>query len=144
MQKFTTPSNGFDWEVSLTVGSMRTVKDLTGHDLGRPWHGTDPIGTRIVEDPVTLTEVVAALCHKQRPDVTMENWIKSVTPDAIPGMRAAFIAEYVDFFRRMSDLKTATMLESLMPAIERSRDRATSMLTSIAGGTPTSSPESSA
>jgi hypothetical protein len=97
-----------------------------------------------VEDSVTLTEVVAALCHKQRPDVTMENWIKSVTPDAIPGMRAAFIAEYVDFFRRMSDLKTATMLESLMPAIERSRDRAASMLTSIAGGTPTSSQASSA
>lgn len=144
MHKFTTQSNGFDWEVSLTVGSMRYVKDATGHDLGRPWHGADPIGTRIVEDPVTLTEVVAALCHKQRPDVTIQNFIDKVTPSALPGMRAAFLAEYVDFFRGMSDLKTATMLESLMPAIERSRDRATSMLTSIAGGTPTSSQESSA
>jgi hypothetical protein len=94
-------AKGREWEVALTVGSIRRVRDNLKVDLLDPMEGTPPLATRLFLDMVLLGEVMYWVCYPQ-----MQS--RGVDPDSFgdamggaEGKAAyeAFFEELMDFFR---------------------------------------------
>jgi len=140
MRKVVTSANGFEWNLSFTFGSLKKIKALTGHDLGRPFAGTDPLAARINDDPTAVIEIVGACVHDQRPDVTYQAWLDRALPGDVPTMRAALIGELADFFRAMKDDHAASLIELSATATVEGRKKALAAMTSMYGEKAISSP----
>ena len=91
--------HGVEWEISVTAGSIKRVRDLIGVDLFKPGEGEPPTLVR-VHEPALFCDVLYAVCQPEakRRNVTSEQFGEGLAGDVIHAARAAFFEEYHDFF----------------------------------------------
>lgn len=108
MQTFT-DNAGRVWSVAINVNAIKQVKALAGVDLLETVGGK--LLERLVSDPVTLCDVLYALCKSEADakGLTDEDFGRSMGGDAIDGATTALLEELVSFFpsRRRTILQKA-------------------------------------
>ena len=106
-------SQGRNWDVALTIGAVRRVRDLVDVNLLELEKGEPPLITRIGMDVILLCDVIYAICKPQADDrkVTDEQFGEALGGDAILAAQEAFYGELVDFFRRQHRLEIARAVE---------------------------------
>lgn len=89
---------GKQWEISITVGTIKRVKDILGINL------LDAVSTDLLDtirtDPVFLCDLLYAICKPQadRDGVTDIDFGEGLAGDSIADATDAFLSELVDFF----------------------------------------------
>ena len=142
------------WEVSLTVGSAKRVRDLLGVNLLEPEAGEPPLVTRIGTDEMLLCDIIYCICKPQadKLDLTDEQFGELLCGDVILAAQEAFYAEMLDFFHQRGRMDRATAIRKQMEVIRLSVARAEKeigkfeieeMVEKAFGPSSTSSPESS-
>lgn len=96
-----TDSGGRVWTISLTIGSVKRVKDLIKIDLLALDQGKPPLLTRLGLDVVLLCDVVFALIKPQadEQEVTDVQFGEALGGDVILAAQDAFYEELISFFR---------------------------------------------
>lgn len=125
------------WELSLTLGSAKRIRDRLGLDLLRPEGKPDgadvPTLTRLGVDELLLGEVLAILLepqfesHQITPDQIWDTF------DGATVLRAAeaFWSELADFFRQRGQEHRLRMIEKQRAAIQAGMDRATEVIEAV-------------
>jgi hypothetical protein len=114
-------SKGREWEIGLTIATVKRVKGLLGIDLLDLESGDPPLLTRLATD-IVLTIDAVYVCIKTQADaknVTDEQFSEALGGDVILAARSAFFEELTDFFRqlgRMNTVKAIAMQEAIVNA----------------------------
>lgn len=117
MRKFT-DLKGREWSITLTVSTIRRIKELAGVDLldlaSNPY-------LRMYENPVLLAEVLFAAC---KPDADLRNVAPEDFGDGLAGQpledaTEALMREYADFFPHPA---ARANLHAVMDKTSRARD----------------------
>lgn len=112
---------GKEWGVSVTVGTIKRVKDLIGVNL------LDAVSTDLIDkmrsDPVLLCDILYAVCKPQADadGVSDEAFGESLAGDAITSATEALLDEIVDFFpssQRTTLRKALTKIEAAEKQIQ--------------------------
>lgn len=100
MQAFKDGSNR-SWEISLTLGSAKRVKQLLDFDLLQPEAGDPPMITRLGQDEVLLCDVIFCLVKPQADaaEITDEQFGELLGGDVILAAQTALYEEMMFFFR---------------------------------------------
>ena len=105
------------WELSVTVGTIRRVRDLVHVDLmeliGGDEGGNPELLTRLAADPVLLVDVLYAICKPQcdQAGVSDVEFGESLLGDAIDHATTALLEAIVDFFPSGRRPALTTILE---------------------------------
>lgn len=94
---------GRTWTVSVTVASIKRVRDLCGVDLldiVQSGKSDDGLIARLATDPVLLCNVVYALCQPEAAaaGVSDEQFGEAMGGDALDGATTALLEDLVAFF----------------------------------------------
>lgn len=113
MKQFT-DSKGKTWELSLTIGSCKRVKDVLNFDLLHPEKPSDPNDDesngayidRIENDPFFILNIIKVVCDESVEKNGYGNLKEDKFYDLFDGQSFqdavnAFQAEYEDFFQRI-------------------------------------------
>jgi len=95
-----TDRQGRDWEVEITVATVKRVQDLLKYSLyGLLQDEARPLGD-LVADPVRLVDTLYVVCRPQavRLQVSDEDFGRLFAGDVLERATDAFLAELVDFF----------------------------------------------
>lgn len=90
--------NGKEWTISITVGTIKRVKDLMNVNL------IDAVSTDLIDkmksDPVFLCDILFAICKPQadKDGVSDVEFGEGLVGDAISDATTALIGDLVDFF----------------------------------------------
>lgn len=90
--------NGKEWTISITVGTIKRVKDLLNVNL------IDAVSTDLIDrmksDPVFLCDILYAICKPQadKDGVSDIDFGEGLAGDAIASATDALIGDLVDFF----------------------------------------------
>lgn len=161
-----TDSGGRKWVVSITVGTIKRVKDLIGVDLLGVLDGE--LLARLADDPVLLVDTLYAVCKPQadQQGVSDESFGELLVGDTIEQAASALVEGLTNFFPQrkrgvLAKLWAATtkaqqeasrMMESKLnagtvdPLIRRAMQQASDEIDrqlSVFGGSSGSSPERS-
>ncbi len=90
-------SAGRTWDVVFTVAGMKRVKDATGVNLAELAGNEFRNYVEAAGDPVRLAEVLHALCGKQHPGVSLDDFMESLVGDAIHNAAEAFQRAFIAF-----------------------------------------------
>ena len=120
MPRSYTDNAGHRWQISVTVSTIRRVRDEAGVDLaaaGRTAPGGESVLERLATDPVLLADVLYAIVRPEAEarEVTPEQFGEALAGDAVEAAADALVEEIVDFFptpvrarwRRAMDLAKA-------------------------------------
>lgn len=93
-------ANGQQWELVVTVTSVKRVRELLGVDLGNMFSGDPPLLTRLDMDIVLLFDVIFALVKPQADSrgVSDEEFVALLPGEASVAARDAFWKAVLDFF----------------------------------------------
>jgi hypothetical protein len=125
--KVFTDNAGKTWSVSMTIDSVKRVRDLLGVNLVEPEAGEPPLLTRLGTDEILLCDVVYCLVKPQADTlgVTDEDFGRALGGDAILAAQTALYEELVDFFQkrgRPDRAKAVTAQKKMMElAVENGR-----------------------
>ena len=114
-----------EWEINLTIGAVKRVRDLVGVNLFELEEGDPPLLTRLSIDEILICDILYCLCKLQadRRGISDEQFGELLTGDVIMAGMDAFYAEMVDFFRvrgRMDRVKALQVqLKTVQMAVER-------------------------
>jgi hypothetical protein len=88
------------WDISVTVGSLKRVKDILGIDIIDEASQKENIFIKISEDPIKLCNILYVLCKNQADErkITDEQFGELMGGDAIEQATNCFIEELIDFF----------------------------------------------
>ncbi|MDD4889062.1 MAG: hypothetical protein PHU85_03960 [Phycisphaerae bacterium] len=119
-------AKGREWEVSLSVSSLRRVRDNLHVDLLDPMSGTPPLATRLFLDMVLLGEVLYWICY---PQIQSRDINADTFGDAMGGAEAkaayeAFFAELMDFFRNRGRPEVVRVIAASLEAVRRGLEAA--------------------
>lgn len=95
-RKHFTDNRGRLWDVSVTVNTIKRVRDLVGVDLSDGITAIEAVSS----DPVELCNVLFAICKPQadKAEVSDEHFGESLVGDVLGDAVDAFIEGVVDFF----------------------------------------------
>ena len=95
-----TDSAGRTWSFSITIDSIRRVKELLGINITEVDAGTPPLLVLIGTDELTLINIVFCLIKPQADElgVTDEEFGRHIDGAAILGAQTALYEEFTDFF----------------------------------------------
>lgn len=98
MQKFT-DATGRDWPVTITVGTVRRVRQLVDVDLLKL---DEALLKRLATDPVELANVLYVICEPTCDErgISDEQFGELLGGDVIDQATEAFIEAIIDFFPR--------------------------------------------
>ena len=101
MQSFT-DTTGRAWCVSVTVATVRRVKQLLNIDLLQVALDEGKLLTRLADDPVFLVDVLYAVCKDQADAaaITDEDFGRAMAGDVIGAATQALLESLADFFPR--------------------------------------------
>ncbi len=145
-------SKGRTWELSLTIGSAKRVRDKLGINLLEPEGGDPPLLTRLATDVILFCDVLYVMVQPEaeRLQVSDIDFGEALGGDALAEATNAFYEEMIDFFRlcgrmdlaKMAD-KQRTMLGLVVKMAEGkiSEFDAESEIQKIFGKIPTNSQE---
>lgn len=93
-------SGGKSWDISITVGSLKRVKDMLNIDLIEEASKKENIFIKVSENPIMLCDILYCLCKSQADErkITDEKFGESLNGDAIEQATNMFIEELIDFF----------------------------------------------
>jgi hypothetical protein len=154
VKKFT-DAKGRVWYVAINVTAARIVRDLTGVNLYQAISDNFAIYTKVVGDPVLLTDVLYCLCKEQADtwQITDEEFGRGMAGDVLVSARDAFTEELIDFFPdgQLRAMIRATLAKAkelqqamLFKATSTAANLDASALATSLSGEPTASPELSA
>jgi len=123
MRKFK-DTTGREWEIVLTIGSAKRVKDHVGVDLLQPEEGDPPLLTRLGTEERLLAEVICCLMSNQfeKHNVGEEEVLDAFDGATILAAQKAFYGELVDFFRSRGRKDRATAVEKQETVIAQAID----------------------
>ncbi|MDB5294905.1 MAG: hypothetical protein JWO31_888 [Phycisphaerales bacterium] len=156
------------WNVAVNVGTIKRVRDVANVDLLKLGDGDTSLIARLSADPMQLVDVLYALCKPQAEadGVTPDQFAEAMAGDAVEAGLMALLGDLADFFpsgRRevmrklvgkvqeigtlltdkagaeVDSIDALAVLAKVTEELEASRPRP-----SISGGSPSSSPASSA
>ena len=122
-----TDSAGRTWSFSITIDSIRRVKELLGINITEVDAGTPPLLVLIGTDELTLINIVFCLIKPQADErgVTDEEFGRHIDGAAILGAQTALYEEFTDFFLsrgRPDRAKAVTAQKKMMElAVENGR-----------------------
>ncbi len=98
MKQFT-DSDGRDWHIKLTIGSVKRVKDVLGVDLLAIEDGKPPLLTKLAMDVMLLCDVIFILLKPQADERNIKDvtFGESLGGDVILAAHNAFFDELVLF-----------------------------------------------
>ena len=108
------------WEISLTLGAAKRVRDLLGINLLEPEAGDPPLLTRLGTDPILLLDVIFCIVKPQadQRNVTDLDFGESLGGDVVLAAQKALYEELIDFFRRSGRADRAQALATQQRVIE--------------------------
>ena len=109
--KMFTDNEGRDWEVKITVATIKRVRDLIGVDIYQAV-GAEML-TELITDPVKLVDILYAVLKPQADErgVSDEQFGESLGGDAVADATQAFLEELVEFFPKPKRALLARVLE---------------------------------
>lgn len=93
-----------DWQIEVTVGSIKRVKALCGVDLlniAESEQETDfALLQKLYDDPLLLVDTLYALCKPEADEknISDEDFARGITGDTLDVAIKTFLADLVDFF----------------------------------------------
>ena len=111
---------GRQWQVAVTVGSIKRVKGLLGVDLTDLTSGDPPLLTRLGMDVMLLCDVIYVLCQPQANErgISDEQFGIALGGDAILTASEAFWGELIDFFQQVRRTDQATAIRKQQELIQ--------------------------
>ena len=110
-------SAGREWEISITIGAVKRVRDLlklNGEtvDLLSPNSGNPPLITRLFLDLCLLVDVLYALCRPRAQELRIsdEEFGASIAGEEAKAAYEAFFEELIDFFQKAGRQDAAKMV----------------------------------
>lgn len=93
--------DGREWQVNLTIGDAKRVKNLLDVNLLEPEAGDPPLLTRLGTEEILLCDVIYCLVKPQADDRNISDEQFGIALGAAEILQAqeAFYAEWLDFFR---------------------------------------------
>ncbi|OHB50514.1 MAG: hypothetical protein A2Y10_18115 [Planctomycetes bacterium GWF2_41_51] len=90
------------WTISLTIDSVKRVRDLLNVNLLEPESGNPPLLTRIASDEILLCDIIFCLVKPQADalGVTDSQFGQALGGDVILAAQTAFYEELIDFFQK--------------------------------------------
>lgn len=150
-----TDRNKTQWEVSVTVDTIKRVRGLLDVDLLEVV-GNEALLPKLIGDPILLCDVIYAVCKPQADEreITDEDFGRAMAGDAIDGATEALLEELTDFFPQPKRRLLRTALQKLKELQRMILQKAEARIESgelekdllrqlDAGGLSTTSPESS-
>ena len=121
-----TDSQGREWQIAITVGSIKQVRDLLDVNLAELTDGDPPLLTRLEIDIVLLCDVIYALVKPQADEsgVTDEQFGAALGGEAIRAAHDAFWEELADFFRSLSHTDQARAIDKQLQLVAAVTDKA--------------------
>ena len=111
---------GRKWDIAITIGDVKRVKDLLDVNLLEPEQGETPLLTRIGTDEILLCDIIYCLIKPQadNANITDIEFGQSLGGKAILDAQTAFYDELVNFFqsRGKTDKAKAIRLQQKMIA----------------------------
>jgi hypothetical protein len=120
-----TDNAGKTWSVSMTIDSVKRVRDLLGVNLVEPEAGDPPLLTRLGTDEILLCDVVFCLIKPQadKLGVTDEDFGRALGGDAILAAQTALYEELIDFFLKRGRPDRAKAVAAQKKMIEMAIER---------------------
>jgi hypothetical protein len=125
-----TDNAGKTWSVSMTIDSVKRVRDLLSVNLVEPEAGDPPLLTRLGTDEILLCDVVYCLIKPQADQlgVTDADFGRSLGGDAILAAQTALYEELADFFQKRGRSDRAKAVTAQKEMIELAIERVTMKL----------------
>ena len=120
-----TDSAGKTWSISMTIDSVKRVRDLLNVNLVEPEAGDPPLLTRLGTDEILLCDVVFCLIKPQADTlgVSDEDFGRALGGDAILAAQTALYEELVDFFLKRGRPDRAKAVAAQKKMIEMAIER---------------------
>jgi len=111
--KIFTDNQGREWQIAITVDSIRRVRDLLTVDLCQPFAGDPPLLTRLDTDIVLLCDVIYCLVKPQADErnLTSEQFGASLGGDAIRSAHDGLMEEWEAFFQSLRRAEMAKAIQ---------------------------------
>jgi hypothetical protein len=89
-----------EWNITVTVGTAKAVRDLAGVNLFDLVDPDKDDGQKVFGDPIKLVDVLFALCKSQCESrkMTDEDFGAAMIGDAVLGASKALVSAIIDFF----------------------------------------------
>ena len=121
-------TEGREWVLSLTLGSLRRIKASAGLDmldLGQ-WdkQASNPF-LRLSRDVVTLADTLCALCQTQMTErgISEDQFAEALGGQSIDDALIALVEEWSDFFRHARKETEALILRRALDVMNEARKR---------------------
>lgn len=104
-------TEGREWQISLTIGSIKRVKDLLNINLLEPEVGDPPLLQRLGTDDELLINTIFALIKPKADErqVSDVQFAESMGGESMLKAQTAFYEELQDFFQSRGRLDRAKM-----------------------------------
>lgn len=119
-----TDTSGREWPVTITVATIKRVRELISIDLMECLATENPLLDRMAIDPVLLVDVLYCICKPAVDErgLTDIEFGESLSGDVIEQATSAFIEALVSFFPRGQRIlleKSLTIRKSLETKVEK-------------------------
>jgi hypothetical protein len=128
-----TDNAGKTWSVSMTIDSVKRVRDLLSVNLVEPEAGEPPLLTRLGTDEILLCDVVYCLIKPQADQLGVSDgdFGRALGGDAILSAQTALYEELADFFQKRGRPDRAKAVTAQKEMIELAIQRVTMKLTEM-------------
>ena len=121
------------WTISLTIDSVKRVRDLLNINLLEPEAGDPPLLTRIGTDEILLCDIIYCLIKPQADSLNISDsqFGQSLGGDVILAAQNALYDELIDFFQKRGRTDRAKAAATQQKMINLAIDKVTSNLNQI-------------
>ena len=114
--------NNNNWEIKITIGDLKRVKSITGHDLLAAENDDEvPLVVSLHDDSMLLADVVFALVKPQldAKEINEEAFGLSLGGEAMANAYNALVEELSNFFHQRGDLALEKTLQKIKFTIKK-------------------------
>jgi len=125
-------SAGREWEISITVSSLRRVRDNLKIDLLDPMSGESPLLTQLFLDVILLGDVLYWLCYPQiqSRDLNPDSFGEKIGGGEGRLAYEAFFEELKDFFRLRGRSELVRVIDANLGMVRKGIEAASRMMES--------------
>ena len=104
---------GNKYDIKLTVGAVKRVRDLAGEDIYDLTSGEPPLANRLTTDIILFVDVIYACCKLQADEygVSDAQFGENLAGKSISDAAEAFWAELIESFQQAGRTDQATVAE---------------------------------
>ncbi|MBI9017373.1 MAG: hypothetical protein JEZ07_08955 [Phycisphaerae bacterium] len=108
-------TTGRQWQINMTIGSVKQVKALTGYDLLELDKGDRPLLATLRTDIMAVCDVIFALVKKQAEEagISDEQFAEALGGNAIVVAQDAFWDELEDFCQSLNRQHLAKAIQAM-------------------------------